>query len=105
MENINIRTHHRIILWIFAFIGFLGINGVFLYTIIFRPELAREAMGNLYAMVFIVEAFVLLPLFCFLIALAKLKSPNWLGFLALSLLGSLAFAIPMSILLWTRKRE
>lgn len=103
MEKIELRKHHRLILWIFAVVGFLGINGVFLYSIVFRPELAWEAMENLYAMVFMVEAFVLLPLFCFLIALARLKSPNWLGFLAMSLLGSLAFAIPMSILLWTRK--
>lgn len=90
-------------MWIAAAIGLLGINGIFLYSIIFRPELVKEALGNLYAMVFIIEAFILLPLLCFLIAIARLKSPNWLGFLVLSLLGSLAFSIPFSILLWNRK--
>lgn len=101
----KLKKQHRIILWVVATIGLFGINGVFLYTVIFRPELGKEAGGSLYAMVFIVEAFILLPLFCFLIAIAKLKSPNWLGFLGLSLLGSLAFSIPFSILLWTKAND
>jgi hypothetical protein len=104
MDKMKLKKEHRIILWVFATIGLFGINGVFLYSVIFRPELVEEALGNLYAMVFIVEAFILLPLLCFLIALSKLKSPNWLGFLVLSLLGSMAFSIPLSILLWNRKK-
>lgn len=105
MNEIKLNKGHRIILGIAAGIGLLGINGVFLYSVIFRPELIREAMGNVYAMVFIIEAFILLPLLCFLIAVSKLKSPNWLGFMALSLIGSLAFSLPFSILLWTRNKK
>jgi hypothetical protein len=105
MENMRIRKIHRIVLWCVSAIGLFGINGVFVYSIIFRPELMEEAMGNLYAMVFIVEAFLLLPMLCFLIAITKLKKPNWIGFLALSLLGSLAFSIPFSVLLWTRDSD
>jgi uncharacterized membrane protein YsdA (DUF1294 family) len=105
MDKMKIKKQHRIILWFVAIIGLFGINGVFLYSIIFRPELGKEAFENLYAMVFIFEAFILLPLLCFLIAIAKLKSPNWLGFLVLSLLGSMAFSIPISVLLWTRGKE
>ena len=102
MDDMKLKKNDRAILWIVATIGLLGINGVFLYVVIFRPELVREALTNLYSMVFIIEAFILLPLLCFLIAVAKLKSPNWFGFLIISLLGSLAFSIPFSILLWTR---
>ena len=102
MDDIKLKKRHRIVLWIVATVGLIGVNGLFLYTVIFRYELVIEALSNLYAMVFIVEAFILLPLLCFLIAVAKLKSPNWLGFLILSLVGSLAFSIPFSILLWTR---
>jgi len=103
MKSFHIRKQHRIVLGIASAIGFFGINGLFLYSIIFRPELMEEALGNLYALVFIAEAFVLLPLLCFLISIAKLKKPNWIGFLLLSLLGSLAFSIPFSILLWTKE--
>ena len=105
VDKLKLKRLHRIILWVAAIIGLLGINGIFLYTVIFRPELIKEALGNLYAVVFIAEAFFLLPLFCFLIAAAKLKSPNWLGFLVLSLLGSMAFSIPLCILLWTRVKD
>ena len=105
MDKMKLKIWHRIVIWSVAIIGFFIINGVFLYSIIFRSDLVLEALGNIYAMVFIVEAFILLPLFCFLISVAKLKSPNWVGFLILSLLGSLAFSIPLSILLWTRNKD
>ena len=62
-------------------------------------------MGNLYSLVFMLEAFILLPLLCFLISIYKLRSPNWVGFLVLSLLGSLAFSKPFSVLLWTREKD
>lgn len=97
-----IKKQHKIVLWVASILGFFGVNGIFIYSVLFRPELILEALGNLYAMVFIVEAFILLPLLCFLIAIAKLKSPSWVGFLFLSLLGSLAFSIPFSILMWSR---
>jgi hypothetical protein len=105
MDYMKLKKRHRFVLWVVAGIGLLGINGVFLYSLIFRPEIVIEALGNLYAMVFIMEAFILLPLLCFLISVAKLKSPGWFGFLILSLLGSMAFSIPLSILLWTREKD
>jgi hypothetical protein len=105
MENIRFSKLSRGLLWAVSGIGLFGINGLFLYTILFRPEVVTEAMGNLYALVFMIEAFILLPLLCFLVAVTKFRSPNWFGFLVLSLLGSLAFSIPFSILLWTRQKD
>lgn len=101
--NFNLSKTQKIVLWCAAAIGLLGINGLFLYSVISRPELMQAAQSNLYALAFILEAFVLLPLFCYLIAVTKLKSPGWIGFLLLSLVGSLAFSIPFSILLWNRR--
>lgn len=101
--NFNLSKTQKIVLWCAAAIGLLGINGLFLYSVIFRPELMEAAQANLYSLAFILEAFVLLPLSCFLIAAAKLKSPGWIAFLLLSLVGSLAFSIPFSVLLWNRR--
>jgi hypothetical protein len=95
----------RLILWCASAIGLVGINGLFLWALFFQPEQMNAAYSNLYAMAFIREAFVLLPLGCFLIWALKLKSPGWLGFLFLSLLGSLAFSIPFSILLWSHENK
>ena len=95
----------RLILWFVSAIGLFGINGLFLYAVFFQSKQMNAAYDNLYAMAFILEAFVLLPLGCFLIWALKLKSPGWLGFLILSLLGSLAFSIPFSILLWSRENK
>ena len=105
MDKMKLNKSHRILLWVASGFGLLMINGVFLYCVIFKPELVGEAMGNLYSLVFMLEAFILLPLLCFLISIYKLRSPNWVGFLVLSLLGSLAFSIPFSVLLWTREKD
>ncbi len=97
--------NQRLFLWLVSAIGLFGVNGLFLFTTFFRQAQISEAYNNLYAMVFILEAIVLLPLFCFLILVAKLRSPDWKMFLILSLLGSLAFSIPFSILRWTREEN
>jgi hypothetical protein len=95
----------KIILWFAAAIGLFGINGLFIYSMAVRPWEMKDMQTNLYALGFMLEAFILLPLFCYLIAIAKLKSPGWIIFLVLSLLGSLAFSIPFSILMWSRNAE
>jgi hypothetical protein len=99
----NLKPGQKIILWCVAAIGLFGINGLFIYSMAVRPWEMKDVQNNFYALGFMLEAFVLLPLFCYLIAIAKLKSPGWITFLILSLLGSLAFSIPFSILMWNRK--
>jgi hypothetical protein len=95
----------KIILWCAAAIGLFGINGLFLYSMAVRPWEMKDIQTNWYALAFMLEAFLLLPLFCYLIAIAKFKSPGWKTFLILSLLGSLAFSIPFSILMWNRNAQ
>src|SRR5262245_25268777 len=101
----NLTRVQKIILWVAAAIGLIVINGLFFYSILVHSEQVKEAQKNFYALGFMLEAFVLLPVLCFLISIAKLKSPGWITFLVLSLLGSLAFSIPFSVLLWSRNAE
>ena len=103
LQNIRLTNAQKIILWCFSIVGLLVVNGLFLYTLFFKAELIGDAQQNLYSLAFIMEAFLLIPLFCFLIYVAKLNSPGWIGFLILSILGSLAFSIPFSILMWQRR--
>jgi hypothetical protein len=105
MEKLSLNRKQKAVLWTAAVIGLFGINGAFLYFIAFRPEIVMNTIGNIFAMVFMVEAIILLALLCYLFAIAKLKSPNWVVFLVLSLLGSLAFSIPFCILLWSREKK
>jgi hypothetical protein len=95
----------KIILWFASAVGVFGINGLFLNSLLLHPEQVKEAQANLYALAFMLEAFVLLPVLCFLIAKARLKSPGWKSFIVLSVLGSLAFSVPFSVLLWSRNAE
>ena len=92
-------------MWLFSAIGLFGINGLLLFATIFRLEQVIEVYNNLYGMVFIIESFVLLPLLYFITAVEKIKSPDWKGFMILSLQGSLAFSIPFSILYWSRDKD
>jgi hypothetical protein len=101
----NLTKTQKLILWCASAIGLFGINGLFLYSVFVHPEQIKEAQANLYATAFVLEAFVLLPVACFLISIAKLKSPGWKTFLVLSLLGSLAFSVPFSVLLWSRNAK
>ena len=57
----NFTEKQRYILWDAAAIGLFGINGLFLIATFFRTEQVSQAYNNLYALTFIIEAFVLLP--------------------------------------------
>ena len=56
----NFTEKQRYILWDAAAIGLFGINGLFLFATFFRTKQVSQAYNNLYAMTFIIEAFVLL---------------------------------------------
>ena len=57
----NFTEKQRYILWDAAAIGLFRINGLFLFATFFRTKQVSQAYNNLYAMTFIIEAFVLLP--------------------------------------------
>jgi uncharacterized PurR-regulated membrane protein YhhQ (DUF165 family) len=80
-----------------AVFGFLVPNGVFLWYFFTAPEIVREAMANPVALVFVAEAFFLMLLFAWVIAKAGVTRPGWKGFIALSLIGSMFFSVPLML--------
>ncbi len=84
-----------------AIVGALGLNGVFLYALVAHPALLRDALRNPVAVAFIVEAFVVMGLLAhFLVRWGVTKRSGGL-FVLLSLLGGIAFALPV-VMLWSR---
>ena len=56
----NFSEKQRYILWDAAAIRLFGINGLIFFCNFFRTKQVSQAYNNLYAMTFIIEAFVLL---------------------------------------------
>jgi len=98
MHGQAFSTGERLLLWVSAAIGFFGVNGVFVYSIL-HPSIVRDAMANPLAVAFVVEAMVLVALLAFLLAKWELSDLPWWWFVTLSLVGSIMFALPV-VLLW-----
>jgi len=92
----------RPVLLLAALLGLVCINGPFLYFAVIDRETYAAAMDNGLALAFIAEALLLTALFAFLIARMGMKRPGWLFFVGMSLLGSLAFSVPLQLYLATR---
>lgn len=92
----------RLWLGMVAAVGFLGVNGVFLYALIFQPETLARAMANPVAAAFMAEALILVAVLAYLLRKWKVARLPWGWFVALSLVGSIAFALPV-VLLWPSK--
>jgi hypothetical protein len=91
----------RLCLWSAAVVGLAGVNGAFLYGLV-HAEVLRAAMANPVSLAFMVEAFVLLALLAYLLPKWGVARLHWAWFVTLALLGSLAFAFPVT-LLWPRR--
>jgi hypothetical protein len=93
----------RIFLWITAVLGLFGVNGAFVYSLFYRPELLEMAESNLVCAAFMTEALLLVPWLAYLLTRWRVIQVHWLWFVALSLLGSILFALPI-VLLWSEQR-
>ena len=82
--------------------GLVALNSLFLYGLLARPESLVEAVTNPISLVFIVESFLLLGLFAYLMSKWGVLRLRWGWFVALALLGSMLFALPI-VLLWGRR--
>jgi len=91
-------------LWGVAGLGFLLPNGLFLYSVFADPGGLREALVNPIALAFMFEAGLLMGLAAWLIA-RQGGRPGWLGFVLLSLVGSLACSVPAFLALAGRGRQ
>lgn len=85
-----------------AVFGLVVPNGVFVYYALMSPDVVIAALKNPIAAVFIAEAFLLLGLGAWLIRRARITFLGWKSFVVISLLGSLAFSVPLFLLLASR---
>ncbi|GEM_PF-1919554 len=105
MENLDKLSAFKPLLWVLSVVGFFGVNGVFLYYLFFRPGVVDAANANPVSMVFIGEAFLLMFVLAWLIRLFEFEKPGWIGFIVMSIAGSLAFSIPFFLLLHVGKKQ
>jgi len=108
MNTMN-ATHrlasYRFLLYVIAAVGFFGLNGVFLFYALLRPDVMAAALANPVSLVFILEAFLMTGFFAWLIATLGWRKPGWLAFVVLSMVGSLAFSVPAFLLLHLRQHD
>jgi peptidoglycan/LPS O-acetylase OafA/YrhL len=81
-----------------AIVGGIGLNGAFVYGVM-QPDIIADAIRNPIAAAFILEAFVLVGLLAYLVHRCRASRLRWPWLVGLSLLGGLAFALPV-VLLW-----
>lgn len=84
--------------------GLLVLNGIFCYCVLFRPELVTAAMTNPVSLAFIVEALVMTGVLAYLLRKWGVTRLPWGWFVALALVGGLAFAVPVAALWRTSRR-
>ena len=101
-RKIEYSMRERFWLWTMALFGLIAINGVFLYVLFFKPDLLFAAMTNPVSAAFMIETFLLLGAFAYLLSRWQVNRLSWRWFVVLSLLGSMAFALPV-VLLWRGK--
>lgn len=96
--EIEYTSRERLLLWIVAAAGFAVVNGGFIYGLLQR-EVLEQALTNPVAVAFMIEAFLLVGVFAYLLTRWGVSRLSWWWFVLLSLLGSMAFALPV-VLLW-----
>lgn len=94
----------RLWLILLGAVGLLCINGVFVWSMVARPEAMADALANPLALAFIAEAMLLVVTLAWLFRKWGLTRLGWGWFILLSFVGSLAFAIPVALLLGRRDR-
>lgn len=102
-QDVSYSPGERFVLWSLAVIGAVVLNTVFIYGALVQPEMINAAMSNPLAAAFIVESLLLMCVFAYLLTKWGVSRLHWGWFIALSLLGSMALALPV-VLLWRRKR-
>ena len=102
--EVTYNAHERFWLWVLGIFGLVGINGAFGYGLL-HPDVLEAALRNPVAAAFMVEALVLVGVFAYLLGKWGVSRLKWGWFVFLSLLGSLAFAIPVVLLFPRRSRQ
>ena len=101
---IEYSPREKMALIAFGGFGLVVLNSLFLYGLLVRPDSLAEAFTNPISLVFIVESFLLLGVFAYLMRKWGVLRVPWGWFVGLALLGSMLFALPV-VLLWQRRGE
>ena len=96
---ITYTARERAWLSVLALAGLLGLNGVFIYGVVTDPASVRDALANPVAAAFIVEALVLTGVLAYLLRRWGVTTLHWAWFVLASLIGGLAFALPVVLLM------
>jgi hypothetical protein len=91
-------SRERFWLSVLALFGLLGLNGVFLYALVFRPDAVSAAVTNPVAAAFMVEALLMVGVLSYLLTRWQVMRLHWGWFVLLSLIGGIAFALPVVLL-------
>jgi hypothetical protein len=94
----------RFWLWVLAAFGFVAVNGTFLYGVFVQPEMLAAAQSNPLSLAFILEALALMAVLAYLLPKWGVTQLSWGWFVVLSLVGSLAFSLPIA-LLWGGRND
>lgn len=105
MDQGPLHGYERTMLLVVAILGAVGLNGVFLYVLLARPELWQAALADPIAWVLMIEALLVTGVFGWWLARKRRQRPGGLWFIVLSLLGGLAFSLPFVILAADRDRR
>ena len=96
---------YKSVLYIVAAIGFIGLNGAFVFFALTEPQIMTAALQNPISLVFILEAFLMMGFGAWLISKFEMKKPGGLAFVVMTMIGSLAFSLPAFLLLHARKHD
>ncbi|HYE59152.1 MAG TPA: hypothetical protein VD948_11630 [Rhodothermales bacterium] len=102
MHSLETLRSYTPFLWAMALIGLVGLNGVFLYGLS-QPSLMTSALRNPVSVAFVAEALVLTALGAWALHRIGITQPGWRLFIVASLVGGLAFSIPLFVLLHLRR--
>ena len=97
LERVEYSPKERFWLWTLAVFGFLIVNGAFVYGLL-EPGVLAAAVTNPIALAFMGEALVLVGVIAYLLTKWRVCRMPWPWFVILSLLGSMAFALPVVLL-------
>ena len=92
----------RLALAVVALIGGVGLNGVFYYVVFADRILLRLALQDPLAWALMIEALIVTGLLAWVFARWQRNRLGWGWFVMLSLLGGLAFSIPLVLLVSDR---
>ena len=103
MSSVPYSPTERSWLVALAVAGFVGVNGAFFYGLVTQPGNLKAALTNPISLAFLVEALLMLVALTYLLGRWGVSQLSWRWFLSLSIVGSMAFALPV-VLLWSERR-